>query len=762
MVYVEPYCGSASILFGKRPHPAEIINDLDGLVVNFFRVLQHRRLFRHFAHRVRWTPYSRDEYNEALRVLAQPFEGLSIDHAWAFFVQGTFSFSGGNAAGWRRSTQQPRDGVAVVCWHWRMRIELLEQWRDRLTKVQIEHRPALEIIADYDSSATTFYLDPPYVGATRTAPDMYAHEMTDMDHLALVETLRQVKGRVVLSGYASPHYDPLIREGWLRLDKPLLSRMARKDATGDWQARTEVLWINRLAAPSLLDGLEDEGIRAPETVEGSEVAPYSEPLTFASPADIQPPADPSIEPMVVGLRQTGTFKTVIDFALADDFAVVLDSAGEAAAMHEEGSLFDALESEQRRDEGIAKASLSTPEDVKAAIFAAWKTCCIQHKEVTSDNLWTALDNDLQSRIKENVNIIGAVIRESAKDLHWIRPTGTSINTARPSGQARKIVVWQSLLYKHSAPSPPTPPVTVTTPPISLAQFLNTQPAIIEPDWHPQAPLPLDGIDEIALNVETDGLDWRKGDRPISIAICSLDGQHQQFLPFRFTGGNLDEATVKRWAERELRGKHITNANTRFDVHMLREWGIDLEAQGCTVSDEMHWVALLEDHRKRFGLDILIQDFLKHEEPPARVDERYMTHHHASDVAVRAQYQVEVIAKLRDELWERLDKEDLQQVRQLEDEVIYPVCEMEKNGSPIDEELCGVYSRTCMERHDALMMEVKQEISFPFEHTAAGWQQLFEHLNLPSSKSYAEEIIDTIDHPTVKKAHRAAQYASLNS
>jgi len=135
---------------------------------------------------------------------------------------------------------------------------------------------------------------------------------------------------------------------------------------------------------------------------------------------------------------------------------------------------------------------------------------------------------------------------------------------------------------------------------------------------------------------------------------------------------------------------------------------------------------------------------------------------ARTVGHRAEYQVEAIARLRDEMWPLLDAEDLQRVRQLEDDVIYPVCEMERNGSLIDIELLEQMSAECKTTYGKLMLEISDEVGFGFDHTAKGWSKMFDHLHLPPSDSYAEEIISAIDHPTVRKAHLAAQYASLNS
>jgi DNA polymerase I-like protein with 3'-5' exonuclease and polymerase domains len=328
----------------------------------------------------------------------------------------------------------------------------------------------------------------------------------------------------------------------------------------------------------------------------------------------------------------------------------------------------------------------------------------------------------------------------------------------------EIKTEKASLLLLAEPWTPTPeamvkpaPTTATT----LAQFLGNEMPRLQSDWCAQEPPTLDGIDEIILNVETNGLDWAHGDLPIGITVGTLDQKLVRFLPFGFRDGNLDKSTVLRWAQRALRGKRITNANTRFDVHMMREFGVDLEEQGCTVSDVQHYAALLDDHRKKFGIDVLAKDMLGGITVP-RVDERQMTYYTAAEVAARAEYQVKLVAQLRDVMWPQLDAQDLQRVRQLEDEVIFPVVEMEKNGSLIDLELLEQYQAESLTLYQQLMREIADEVGFQFEHTGAGWQRLFEHLHLPPTDSHAENIIGAIDHPTVKKAHFADQVASLNS
>jgi DNA polymerase-1 len=197
-----------------------------------------------------------------------------------------------------------------------------------------------------------------------------------------------------------------------------------------------------------------------------------------------------------------------------------------------------------------------------------------------------------------------------------------------------------------------------------------------------------GIKEIEADCETSGLDWWNRDIFGGLGYCLPDGT-TGYLPVRHRGGNnVDEATFKRWGERELRDVHITNLNTRFDNHTLYRFGIDLEAQGCTLSDVGHFAGLLDDQRQRFSLESIVNDYLKEEQKVlsvfgTRLDPTRMMEHSAAMVAVRAEADCRQVHKLKKILLPLLQEQELMAIKQLEDDVIYPVCEMERNGSRLN-------------------------------------------------------------------------------
>lgn len=311
--------------------------------------------------------------------------------------------------------------------------------------------------------------------------------------------------------------------------------------------------------------------------------------------------------------------------------------------------------------------------------------------------------------------------------------------------------------------------------------LMTQPEVST--WTPQAPPCLDGITEIELDVESDGLRWWAGDRPIGFAVA-LPGEQTQYLPFAHRGGgNLDEVAVKRWAQRELRGKRITNLNTKFDVHMLREWGVDLEAQACEVSDVAHYAALLDDHRgdvgadrkyHGFSLESIVEDYLPDERKVTHVDgrtldTRRMSDYHAGAIAIRAEADVRQVQKLKRLMWPMLDAQNLQCVRALEDQVIFAVCEMERNGTLIDVDLLDRWLIEIDAEMHALARAFADAVGFQVNpRSPDDMIRVFEklHLKIEHTKdgkpSFTADILKATGHPTALQILRWKKLSSVKS
>lgn len=236
-VYVEPFGGAASVLMRKARSYAEIYNDLDGDVVNLFRVLRSDRAAA-LVDAIRLTPFSRTEFTEAYHETADDFERarrLIIRSFQGFGSNGHNKLTGFRANSNRSGTTPAHDWVNYP--------DSLAQVVKRLEGVTIESKDAWAVMDQHDAATTLHYVDPPYVMDTRADSGAdYAHEMTDEDHVVLLQRLPSLEGMVVLSGYPHSLYDDAL-SGWRRVEKVALADGAKR--------RTEVLWINPAAAQRL-------------------------------------------------------------------------------------------------------------------------------------------------------------------------------------------------------------------------------------------------------------------------------------------------------------------------------------------------------------------------------------------------------------------------------------------------------------------------------------------------------------------------------
>jgi DNA adenine methylase len=259
--YVEPYMGGASLFFARDPAPVEVLNDLDGDLVNLFRCLQDPKTFPELAHRLRYTLYARAEFERALTVLANPGVTDPVLRAWAFFVARNQGVGGvaRSVGHWGRAFVS-RGGCAATTSRWLMRLSMLEDWHRRLLGVQIDQRDAVEVIRYWDTPEAVFYLDPPYHPDTRRDKDVYAVEPDHAHHAQLVEALLGCQGAVVLSAYDHPVYAALSAAGWTATRYATACSAAVRGRTSGLQGtgaslakvpRVEVVWANPRAVAAM-------------------------------------------------------------------------------------------------------------------------------------------------------------------------------------------------------------------------------------------------------------------------------------------------------------------------------------------------------------------------------------------------------------------------------------------------------------------------------------------------------------------------------
>ena len=235
--YCEPFAGSGAVLLNRPPSPVETYNDLDGDVVNFFRVLRERS--DELVQAIHLTPFSREEFHKAI---AGSQQGISdVERARRFYIRARQTRTGlaqtATLGRWANCKNTSRAGMSGVVSRWLGGVEALPEIAERLLRVQIENRPALDIIKLYDSPNTLFYCDPPYLHSTRGDSKAYGFEMTDAEHQAFADVLNSIKGKAAVSGYRNKQMDKLFK-GWRRFDA------AEKMSHSIKQVRQECLWMN--------------------------------------------------------------------------------------------------------------------------------------------------------------------------------------------------------------------------------------------------------------------------------------------------------------------------------------------------------------------------------------------------------------------------------------------------------------------------------------------------------------------------------------
>lgn len=225
-VYVEPFAGSLAVLFNKERSHIETVNDINGEVVNYFRILRDRP--EELKDRIENTPFAREEY-----MLAYESAKDEVERARRFCIRCWQGFGCSNRYrnGFKTGQQKNSPNPAKA---WAELPDIMMAAAERLKGVQIENLPALELIHRYDTEDVFMYLDPPYLPETRKNY-LYQNEMDAWEHEKLLETITGHQGRIMISGYDSDLYNAYL-QGWVKV--------YRKARAEKGLERTEVLWMN--------------------------------------------------------------------------------------------------------------------------------------------------------------------------------------------------------------------------------------------------------------------------------------------------------------------------------------------------------------------------------------------------------------------------------------------------------------------------------------------------------------------------------------
>lgn len=248
--YVESFGGAAGVLMQKPRSYAEVYNDLDGDIVNLFRVLQNLDTRSGLVERLVLTPYSRDEFE-----LSWEATDDTVERARRTVMRAQMGFGSAGATkgvtGFRIDTKR-QYGTAQALWS--EYPESIAEVGQRLTGVLIENRPAIEVINAHDAPSTLHYVDPPYMHDTRykgaSNGRYYRHEMNDIEHAELLHNLLELEGMVALSGYPSELYMDMLPD-WTHYTTS--ARISAGRGTG---SRTECIWLN----PACVDRVSQIGL----------------------------------------------------------------------------------------------------------------------------------------------------------------------------------------------------------------------------------------------------------------------------------------------------------------------------------------------------------------------------------------------------------------------------------------------------------------------------------------------------------------------
>ncbi len=238
--WVEGFCGSAALTLAKVPVPIEVINDLDGQIVNLFEQLRNNT--QALCEAVALTPYAREEFEN---VRTAPGDPDPLERARRFLVATMMTVNatiGSPRCGFSFSQSFARGGREARVNRWYNLPARLEGVVERLRGVRIENRDACELISMFaDRPATLVYLDPPYFTKREHS---YVIDANDQGfHENLLRECTRARCMILISGYSNPLYeDTLTTEaGWTKEE----IRTHTRDTAGKDYTRTEVLWMNR-------------------------------------------------------------------------------------------------------------------------------------------------------------------------------------------------------------------------------------------------------------------------------------------------------------------------------------------------------------------------------------------------------------------------------------------------------------------------------------------------------------------------------------
>jgi DNA polymerase-1 len=302
-------------------------------------------------------------------------------------------------------------------------------------------------------------------------------------------------------------------------------------------------------------------------------------------------------------------------------------------------------------------------------------------------------------------------------------------------------------------------------------------AQVGPDTGWRAPEQLPVLDDrfrrLGFDSEWTGTDWLGDDVPVGYSFALEDGR-KFYLPVGHQGGgNLDKALVHRWMNRELKNKTLVTLSGKGDIQMCRKVGVDLEALGCSIEEVQYQAALLSDIRRSFKMEDLANDYLGQKK--IEIQRKDIWQLPAYEVGPYAEEDAAITLRLGDFLGEKIKEEELDKVLALENSLIYCVCEMERNGVPLDYDKLFAWKGEIKKRSDQIILLIAEGTGLKVNpNSAHDLAQLFGLLgigynrtpptgNFPNGQpSFTDEFLATIDNEFVHLIREGRTLDSLDS
>jgi len=258
VIYVEPFGGALSVLMEKKRSKIEVVCDIDDEVTNLYAVLRDKGMVDELKRVLYYTPYSEREFRNAYSPLPASPEGggdgaIMVERARRILIRSWFGYGAlkRNMTGFRQYHPGYTKNQCHEFLRWQKELDrFVERMRGVIFPME---RNALKLFPFYDEERTLWYLDPPYVRVNDESLNgkretLYKNDFTDVEHVALAERVKGLKGMVVLSGYHSELYRELYA-GWKFFEKKTFTQGGPNK---NRQVRVEVIFLNGAAYDGLM------------------------------------------------------------------------------------------------------------------------------------------------------------------------------------------------------------------------------------------------------------------------------------------------------------------------------------------------------------------------------------------------------------------------------------------------------------------------------------------------------------------------------